>query len=482
MNWLEQLSEFWPHLVAAFSFLAALLASIHAILNKRDSRAAALWLGFIWLLPAVGPVLYIMLGVNRIRRHAQSLQVGRRMDGVIPKPIPEDMGEPQRLEAEHLRMLARVVDRVATQPLAAGNHIQALVNGDEAFPAMLAAIEKATASISLATYIFDNDRVGRRFVEALSRAVARGVQVRVLIDDAGARYSWPSIVGKLKHARVPVARFLPTLAPWRLTTMNLHNHRKLLVADGRIGFTGGINIRAGNVLADQPLRPVQDLHFKVEGPVVAQLQEAFADDWAFTTDEALVGVPWFPESKESGNAIARVVTDGPEIELDKLRWTILAALSCAQSSVRILTPYFLPDQSLITALNLAVLRGVQVDIILPSVSNLPYVHWASRAMWWQVLERGCRVWLTPPPFDHSKLMIVDSHWVFLGSANWDARSLRLNFELNVECYGREFAGAMEAILQNKLRGAKPVTLEEVDGRSLHIKLCDGVARLFTPYL
>ena len=482
MNWLDHLTELWPYLVAGFSLLAALLASIHAVLNKRDSRAAALWLGFIWLLPAVGPVLYIALGINRIRRHAQSLRVGRGRSDASLGMIPEDMGEPHPLEVEHLRMLARVVDRVATRPLVTGNHIQVLLNGDEAYPAMIAAIDKATTSVSLATYIFDNDHSGNQFVGALGQAVARGVQVRLLIDDAGARYSWPSIVGKLKRAGVTVARFLPTLAPWRLTTMNLHNHRKLLVADGRVGFTGGINIRAGNVLTDQPRKPVQDLHFKVEGPVVTQLQEAFASDWEFTTDEILAGDAWFPELKESGSAIARVITDGPDADYDKARWTLLGALSCAQSSVRVLTPYFLPDQALITALNLAALRGVQVDIILPGKNNLPFVHWASRAMWWQVLERGCRLWLTPPPFDHSKLMIVDTHWVFFGSANWDPRSLRLNFELNVECYGREFASAMETVVQSKLRGAKSVTLQEVDGRSLPVKLRDGVARLFSPYL
>ena len=138
---------------------------------------------------------------------------------------------------------------------------------------------------------------------------------------------------------------------------------------------------------------------------------------------------WFPELKESGNVIARVITDGPDADYDKLRWTLLAALAEAQTSVQILTPYFLPDNALVTALNLAALRGVRVDIILPAKNNLPFVHWASRAMWWQVLERGCHIWLTPPPFDHSKLMIVDGHWVFLGSANWDARSLRLNFEI-----------------------------------------------------
>jgi len=482
MNWLDQLAKFWPQLVAVFSFLAALLASIHALLNKRDSRAAALWLGFIWLLPAVGPVLYIALGINRIRRHAQSLRVGRGPSDASAPTIPEDMGEPERLEAEHLRLLARVVNRVAERPLTAGNQIGVLVNGDRAYPAMLAAIEKATTSVSLCTYIFDNDRSGNQFAEALGRAVARGVQVRVLIDDAGARYSWPSIVGKLKRARVRVARFLPTLAPWRLTTVNLHNHRKVLVTDGRIGFTGGINIRAGNLLADHPRRPVQDLHFKVEGPVVTQLQEAFANDWEFATDETLAGDVWFPGLKECGNVVARAITDGPDADYDKARWTLLAALSCAQSSVQILTPYFLPDQALITALNLAALRGVQVDILLPAENNLPLVHWASRALWWQVLERGCRLWLMPPPFDHSKLMIVDHHWVFLGSANWDPRSLRLNFELNVECYGRDFAGEMEKVMQDKSRGARPVTLEEVDARSVPVKLRDGVARLFTPYL
>lgn len=482
MNWLDTLTEFWPHLVAGFSLLASVLASAHAILNKRDHRAAALWVGLIWLLPAVGPVLYIALGVNRIRRHAMSLRERRGPSDGLDRPIPEDMGEPQALEAEHMRMLAQVVDRVAGRALVRGNRVQALVNGDEAFPAMLAAIEAATVSVSLASYIFDNDRSGGEFAVALQRAVARGVQVRVLVDAAGARYSFPSIVSKLKRAHVPVARFLPTLAPWRLTTMNLHNHRKLLVTDGRMGFTGGINIREGNVLARDPKRPVQDLHFRVEGPVVAQLQEAFASDWEFCTNEVLGGEKWFPDLEESGQSIARVITDGPDADYDKARWTLLGALSCAQSSVRILTPYFLPDPSLITALNLAALRGVQVDIVLPATNNLPFMHWASRAMWWQVLERGCRISLTPPPFDHSKLMIVDNHWVLFGSANWDPRSLRLNFELNVECYGRRFAQQMESIFQEKLSRARPVRLEEVDGRSWPVKLRDGVTRLFTPYL
>ena len=375
MDWLDQISRFWPHLAAGFDFLAALLASAHALLHKRDSRAATLWIGFIWLLPVFGPILYLVLGVNRIRRRAVSLGVHK----TFSRPIPRNLGEPQHEGAEHLKMLARVVSRVVKRPLTAGNQIQPLVNGDEAFPAMLAAIESAQKSVSLSTYIFDNDASGRQFVAALGRAVQRGVAVRVLIDSAGARYSWPPITHKLRHIGVNTARFLPSLAPWRVATINLRNHRKSLVVDGQIAFTGGMNIRHGNVLADKPKGPVQDLHFRVEGPVVAQLQEAFANDWAFTTGEILDGDIWFPEPGSCGNVIARVITDGPDADFEKLRWTLLAALAEAQTSVQILTPYFLPDMALISALNLAALRGVRVDIILPAKNNLPFVHWASRA-------------------------------------------------------------------------------------------------------
>jgi cardiolipin synthase A/B len=480
MDWLDPIKQFWPHLVAGFDFLAVLLASIHVLLHKRDSRAATLWLGIIWFLPVLGPVLYLALGVNRIRRRAISLGVHK----TFSRPLPDNLGEPQPSGAEHLQMLARVVGRVVARPLTSGNRIQPLVNGDEAFPAMLAAIESAKKSISLTTYIFDNDQTGNQFADALARAVQRGVAVRVLIDAAGTRYSWPPITRKLKRVQIPFAKFLPSslLAPWRVATINLRNHRKILVVDGQAAFTGGINIRHGNVLGDQPRSPVQDLHFRAAGPMVTRLQEAFANDWAFTTGETLNDDTWFPESKECGNVIARIITDGPDADYDKLRWTLLAALAEAQTSVQILTPYFLPDNALVTALNLAALRGVRVDIILPAKSNLPFVHWASRAMWWQVLERGCRVWLTPPPFDHSKLMIVDGHWVLFGSANWDARSLRLNFELNVECYGRGFADEMAKVIEKKLHGARAVTLTEVDARSYPAKLRDAIARLFSPYL
>jgi cardiolipin synthase len=196
----------------------------------------------------------------------------------------------------------------------------------------------------------------------------------------------------------------------------------------------------------------------------------------------LRGGNWFPTPEPAGPLVARGITDGPDEDLDKLSLTIQGALSSARDSVRIMTPYFLPDSSIIAALNLAAMRGVRVDIVMPSTNNLPFVHWASRAHWGQVLERGCRIWLTPPPFDHTKVMVVDGAWAQIGSANWDPRSLRLNFEFNLECYGTSLAAMLNALVDEKLKQARRVTQAEVDGRSLPAKLRDGIARLFTPFL
>lgn len=485
MGWLDQLAGVWHWVVAALTVVLAAMAAGHAVLYKRDSRAAVLWVGFIVLVPLVGAVLYFILGVNRLKRRAVLLRGDlERHSAQTHTPACDLAGLEARLpgETRHLLALARVVESVVSRPLLPGNRVEPLINGDEAYPAMLEAIGSAQQSVALATYIFDRDEVGLAFARALGEAVRRGVAVRVLIDATGTRYSWPSILGVLRRQGIRYARFLPAFPLWRLLAVNLRNHRKLLVADGRVGFTGGMNLRAGHVLARQPRHPVQDLHFRVEGPVVAHLQEVFADDWLFTTGEALRGPGWFPPLAPCGSVIARGITDGPDEDLDKLRWTMLGALAAARRSVRILTPYFLPDPAVISALNLAALRGVDVDIVLPGRSNLPLVHWASRAHWWQVLERGCRLWLSPPPFDHSKLMVVDEGWAFVGSANWDPRSLRLNFEFNLECYDPALAARLTDVFEAKRRLARQVTLAEVDARPLPARLRDGLARLLTPFL
>ena len=355
-------------------------------------------------------------------------------------------------------------------------------NGDETYPAMLAAIEAAQTTISLCSYIFNHDRIGKQFVEALGRAVKRGVQTRVIVDAIGSRYHFPSIRGPLRAARVPHAMFLPTLTPGRFSYSNLRTHRKLLIVDGRLGFTGGVNIQEGEALELRPAFAIQDLHFCLAGPIVRQMQEVFLNDWQFSAGETLEGDAWLPNLESEGSVLARGISAGPDEDVDKRRLTLLGAIGCARTSILIVTPYFLPDDSLIAALDVAALRGVTVDIVLPEKNNLRSVQWASMAVLWQVLERGCRVWLSPPPFDHTKLMVVDSAWTMFGSGNWDPRSLRLNFEFDVECYDELLASTMQRLACKKRDSAKPLTLAQINGRNIPTKLRDGVASLLTPYL
>jgi cardiolipin synthase len=277
------------------------------------------------------------------------------------------------------------------------------------------------------------------------------------------------------------------MAPFRhghIGAFNLRNHRKILVVDGRLGFTGGMNIRHACVLGDDSRRCVRDLHFRVEGPVVNQLQEVFAEDWVFTTGEALEGGVWFPrlEPLPGGTAFVRGTPDGPDDDFDKLRWAMLGGLAIARRRVRIQTPYFLPDPALLSAINVAAMRGVDVQLLLPERNNLPFMTWAAMAQMWEILGHGCHVWMVGGGFDHGKAMVVDDAWCFVGSANWDARSLRLNFEFNIEVFDADLAAKLNAILDRRLEDARELTLDEVNGRSLPRKIRDGMARLFSPYL
>jgi cardiolipin synthase A/B len=482
---IDALITFWPYLTAGTVLALALAASGHAIIYKRDSRAAVGWVGLIWLAPLLGAVLYLLLGINRVRRRVSGLRGDERrhINSFEGHAITEqELADALPAGHAHLAEIARLNARLTQFELLKGNAVEPLINGDTAYPAMLAAIEKAERSIALTTYIFDNDATGLQFVEALSAAAQRGVEVRVLIDAVGARYSLPPVTQRLRAQGVRTARFMPSPLPWVNPYINLRSHRKILVVDGRHGFTGGLNIRHNNRLQASPRHPTRDIHFRVAGPVVHEMQATFAEDWLFTTGETLAGPVWFPSIQTAGPVLARAIPDGPDRDYDKMRMAFHGALSAAQHEVRIVTPYFLPDAALITALNTCAMRGVTVDIVLPAHNNLKLVAWASMAQMWQILEWGCRVWLTPEPFDHGKLLVVDRAWSLIGSSNWDPRSLRLNFEFGLECYDRNLAGQLHALAQTKIDEAKPLLLAEVNGRLLPIKLRDGIARLFAPYL
>lgn len=460
--------------------ILALWAGAHALLYKRDHVAAFGWLATCLLFPLAGPLLYYLFGVNRIRTRARQLNIPSS-SGV---PRPQLAADREMLKEAELPLGAQVTAQVSLAtpfPLCNGNSIEVLHNGEQAYPAMLSAIAAARRQILLSSYIFDNDAIGNDFVEALVSAVHGGVEVRVLIDGVGEHYSWRRIGPLLSRRGVTVARFLPPLLVPPQVNFNLRNHRKVLVIDGHTAFTGGMNISARHC-TDRPgvAHPVQDLHFCLQGPSSRQLWQVFADDWLFVTKEMLL----MPDGGKAntGAAICRVVSDGPNEDIDTLPMLLNGVISSARRRIAIMTPYFLPPQGLISALQAAAMRGVDVKIILPGRNNLPFVHWAMRRVLPELIRRGVRVYYQPPPFAHSKLCLIDDYYALLGSANLDPRSLALNFEVMVEVFDRSLVTTLEAHCQRLLQQSREITGADFSRQGLPSRLRDAFCWLFSSYM
>lgn len=478
-RWRQDDAVTWAWTLLAAQTLLGLGAAWHALLNKRDSRSALGWMALALALPIAGPLAYLLLGINRVhtraRRRLPSAARSRRRETGVALPEPPDVVD--------LTDLARAGAVVSGMPLRPGNRVAALHNGEQVYPAMLEAIEGAATSVDLATYIFENNATGHRFVAALAAAQARGVRVRVLLDGLGEWYS-PGIRRHLRRNGLDVCPFNPLrLVPPNLA-INLRNHRKLLVVDGAVAFAGGINIGDRHLLAPPRIKhPVADLHFALRGPVVADLQQVFADTWCQAGGDAAVDTA-AAETRPAmaGSSHCRVIADGPDENLDQLALVLQSACGAARRSLRIMTPYFLPSRELIAGLQSVALRGVAVTILLPERSNLPYVHWASRNLLWELLHREVQVRYQPPPFNHGKLLVVDESYVLFGSANIDPRSLRLNYELGVEVFDPAFGGAMSKVFDDLVAGSRPVTRAELEDRSLAARTRDALCWLLSPYL
>ena len=473
----------WHWLLAVVELVAMISALVHVVLRKNDPRAAAYWVALVVLVPFVGPLLYVLLGINLIRRS------GRRYRDAVPASESERLAQyvagmlpGMESEVQSMPGLVTSVNTLSRMPLVGGNAVQLLRNGTEAIPAMLAAIEGAQRSVSLLSYIFEVNGVGMKIIEALERAVRRGVEVRVMVDDAGTRYAWPPVTGELTRRGVNVRRFMPNHFIGRLLTMNLRNHRKLMIVDGLIGFTGGLNIRQGNMLEENPASPVKDIHFKVQGPVVLQMQHAFGEDWQFCTGEVLDGPAWYPEQPMPGEVSAIGLPDGPDDDTQTISYAIATALHEAKREALILTPYFLPPEPIFSALISCALRGVKVRIVVPKNNNIPMVKWASRTGYAPLLKRGCKIFESNGPFDHSKAMIIDGVFSLIGSTNWDPRSLQLNFEFNLGCFDDTLAKQLIVEFNQKRANSDEITLETLAAQSLCERLRNGVARLLIPLL
>jgi cardiolipin synthase A/B len=457
--------------LTAIGFVAAASASLHALLNKRRPQSAFGWIAVSLALPLAGPLLYYLFGINRVQTRARKLLTGHpALD------CPTDyIGTPPPT----LLPLARLGLAVSGWPLTGGNRVELLHDAAAIFDAMIGAIDAAREYVYFSTYIFDGGPLGRRFATALAGAAERGADVRVLVDGFGEWYSWKRASSLFRGTRVRFARFLPPRLWPPTIRVNLRNHRKILVVDGGTAFTGGINVR-DRYLDGAPGNRIVDSHCRISGPVVTQIETVFLRDWEFTTADSSRASRRVPEP--AGGALCRAIADGPDAGLDRLNTLITGAIGSARRRIAIMTPYFVPPRELIAPLQAAALAGVDVAIILPARNNLPYVHRATRHMLWELLERGVHVYYQPPPFVHSKLFYVDDYYAQVGSANFDARSLRLNFELNIEVFDRGTVTLLASHFEEARARSSRVTLADVDRRPVLTRAIDGIAWLFSPYL
>jgi cardiolipin synthase A/B len=463
-------------LITSLYILLAGIVTADVLLRKSDVRAALGWIAVAWFSPILGSLLYYMFGINRISRRALRLGMFGSAGASLPAP-PAQLGA-----APNITMLSELSGRVTGGPLTDGNGVVILQGGDEAYPAMLAAIREAKQCIGMTSYIFRNDAAGRDFAGALTDARKRGVAVRVLLDSVGIGYIFPIILYRLKLGGVRAARFLHTWLPWRMPFLNMRNHRKLLVVDGATAFIGGMNIGAENSRRLTPTNYINDIHFRIAGPVVRLVMDAFARDWTFTTAETFEDACWWPKLEPAGPVFARGLRSGPDADIYKLEIILGAAFTLAKRRIRIVTPYFLPDQRLQFAIAEACLRGVQVDIIIPEHCNYIVMDWAMRAHLRFFKNIAANVYITPLPFDHSKLATMDDEWCLIGSSNWDARSFRLNFEFDLECCDAQLCRNVDEIIDKKIALGRQLTSQELIAGPVWVRLRDAAARLLMPYL
>jgi cardiolipin synthase A/B len=466
------MSNMWQPSAILFlivSICISTIVTVHILLNKRNVHSAIGWIGLAWLSPFMGTLLYYAFGINRIQRRARIMRratKGMSSNAKDDSPISNVYAS-----------LRETVDAVTKRPLVEANIALPLHDGDDAYPQMLAAIKSAQKTVALTSYIFRSDKIGQEFIDALGEAHQRGVMVRVLIDGFG---SGKKTFQSFKKQTVPVSRFMNSIWPWEVKFLNLRQHKKLLIIDGAKAFIGGLNISDENTGRKRNKIKVRDTHFRVGGPVVRQITADFIDDWFFATGEVLEEHLWNPAHQLGGKVSARVIVSGPDQQTEQLSTTLMSAISAAQKSVKIATPYFLPDEILMSALQLAAIRGVEVSIVIPEVSDHAPMDWAMYGHVGPLLQMGCKVFRTPLPFDHSKLMVVDGAWCLFGSPNWDTRSMRLNFEMAIETYDTELALRLSRAIDKN--SVNPITLQELDARPFVVKCRDAAVRLLIPYL
>jgi cardiolipin synthase len=358
----------------------------------------------------------------------------------------------------------RAMGALLGPPLLAGNRATTLLNGDEIFPAMLEGIRSARRSITFETYIYWSGHVGREFAEALAAKARDGVKVSVLLDWLGSQKMDASLLSLMRQAGVRVQRY-HALHWYTLDRLNNRDHRKLLVIDGRIGFTGGVGIADEWTGHAQDANHWRDTHYRIEGPAVAEMQAAFLDNWMKVTGEVLDGPDYFPALEQAGPLLAQVFRSSRDGGADSTHLMYLLSVTAAARSIDLEMAYFIPDDLALEAIVNALKRGVRVRIIVPGpITDAESVRKAGKASWGPVLRAGAEIYEFQPTMYHCKVLIVDRLWTSVGSTNFDNRSFKLNDEANLNIYDRDFAERQEADFERDLTRSRRVTLEEWENR------------------
>ncbi|MFH1135836.1 MAG: cardiolipin synthase [Pseudomonadota bacterium] len=478
----------WGYILTAAltmgGYLLAFFLIPRILLDRRNPEATLAWILIIIFLPYLGAAAFFLLARPRLKRRTRkrwryrnALQVSLEKLPGAPAPDARRLIGPREG-----RDIARLAGAVAETPLLPGNAMEVFIDGQKAYAAMEEALSNATRHIHLMSYIFRPDYTGTRFRDILTEKAWRGVKVKLLVDAFGGRHISASFIRPLLREGGELAFFspmLPRLSRWR---PNLRNHRKILVVDGSIGFTGGLNI--GNEYQGRTARlaPWRDTHLRVEGPAVRSLQEIFIEDWLYAANEDLAEIDYFPDTPAAGPELVQVIASGPDCGDKAIHRVFFTAITEARRKIYITTPYFVPDPGMLLALKAASWRGLDVRVLLPGASDMPLVQWAGRSYYQELLEAGVTLYEHRPGVLHAKTMVVDGNWSTVGSANMDIRSFQLNFEVNVLVWGTAFAECMENIFLKDLENSRLLSLPDIEKRSLPVRMVEGVARVLSPVL
>lgn len=472
-------------LVEVVAFVLA-VSTVPSVLLQRRGRplAAAVWLLVLLRLPIIGVVAWWAVG----RRHL----IRKRRRRVAAHGVYEDRLSGVHASADGTGAMASndarerlLYEATGVFPTRPGSRAALLVDGAEAYPALEAAIRAAKDHIHAQFYIWEPDAAGARIRDLLIEKAGEGVKVRVLYDAVGGGQVHGRFMSPLRAANAEVASFLPVRLFSRALTVNFRNHRKIVVIDGRVGFTGGQNV------ADEYAQHWHDLMIRVRGPVVNQLQEVFADDWFFATGRELVEPRYFDgdaaltgEAAEDGSeAICRIIASGPDqTGRNATHDAFFLSITSATRRIWVITPYFVPDAAIAMALRTAAWRGVDVRLVLPRRSDVRLAQYAGRANFESLLEAGVHIYEYVPRVLHAKVLIVDDEWSAVGSANMDTRSFRLNFEASCFMCSREMNASLAELFEQDVAQSEAVILESFRQRPRRQQLAEAAANLLSPFL